>query len=156
LINFLAAQFSRPKFASLGAHLSGFLSVSRLIFGSVFFFFQAQILASVRCAFVPGNDSAACNILLDFSFGFSREVAGPVLAVCSSRLRSVFCSGVAIFFVCRNRFRPSGLRFLSWFYGQLRSSVGFDFLCRRVQFCRFICVYQMFDEIFIKQYRSSI
>jgi hypothetical protein len=88
-------------------------------------------LASVRCAFVPGNDSAACNILLDFSFGFSREVAGPVLAVCSSRLRSVFCSGVAIFFVCRNRFRPSGLQFLSWFYGQLRSSVGFDFLCRR-------------------------
>jgi hypothetical protein len=88
-------------------------------------------LASVRCAFVPGNDSAACNILLDFFFGFSREVVGPVLAVCSSRLHSVFCSGVAIFFVCRNRFRPSGLRFLSWFYGQLRSSVGFDFLCCR-------------------------
>jgi hypothetical protein len=111
MINFLAAQFSRPKFTSPAAHLPAFLSVSRLIFGSVFFFFQAQILAPVRCAFVPGNDSAACNILLDFSFGFSREVTGPVLALCPSRLHSVFCSGVAIFFVCRNRLRPSGLRF---------------------------------------------
>jgi hypothetical protein len=48
LINFLAAQFSRPKFASLGAHLSGFLSVSRLIFGSIFFSFRRRFWP--RCA----------------------------------------------------------------------------------------------------------
>jgi hypothetical protein len=71
-----------------------------LIFGSIFFSFQAQILAPVHCAFVPDNDSMAYNILLDFSFGFSREVAGPILALCPSQLRSVFYSGVAVFFVC--------------------------------------------------------
>jgi hypothetical protein len=65
LTNFLAAQFSRPKFASPGALLPGFHSVSRLIFWS-FFSFQEQILAPVCCAFVPGNDSAAYNIMLDF------------------------------------------------------------------------------------------
>jgi hypothetical protein len=129
LINFLATQFSRSKFASPRAHLPGFLSISRLIFGSARFSFQAQILTLVRCACVPDIDSASCNIVLDFSFGFSREVVGPVLAPCPSRLRLVFCSGITIFFVCRNRFHPSGLRFRSWFCGQVRSSVGFDFLC---------------------------
>jgi hypothetical protein len=62
-----------------GALLPGFLSVSRLIFGSIFFSFQAQILAPVHCAFVPDNDSMAYNILLDFSFGFTREVTGLIL-----------------------------------------------------------------------------
>jgi hypothetical protein len=88
LINFLAAQFSRPKLplSFPGQNLprqehTSLVSSPSLawLLGQLFLFsFHAQILAPVRCAFVPSNDSAAYNILLDFPFSFLREVAGPV------------------------------------------------------------------------------
>jgi hypothetical protein len=73
-----------------------------LIFGSAHFSFRAQILAPVHCACVPDINSAVCNALINFSFSFSHEVTDPVLAPCPSRLRPIFCSGIAIFFVYRN------------------------------------------------------
>jgi hypothetical protein len=94
------------------------LSVYHLIYGSAHFSFQAQILALVHCACVPDINSAACNALINFSFSFSREVTDLILAPCPSQFHSVFCSGIAIFFVCRNWFRPSRLLFRSWVNGQ--------------------------------------
>jgi hypothetical protein len=38
----------------------------------LFFFLSGTDFGPGALHFVPGNDSAACNILLDFSFGFSR------------------------------------------------------------------------------------
>jgi hypothetical protein len=156
LINFLAAQFSRPKFALPGALLPGFLSVSHLIFGSVFFLFRRR--------FWPWCIAPLCPAMIQW----------PITS-CSIFPSASHVKSPARFWLCARhsfvRFSTQVLRFsLSAEIGFTQAGFGFDLgpvvrfglrlasisCVARVQFCRFACVHQVFDEMFVRQYRSSI
>jgi hypothetical protein len=156
VINFLAAQFSRPKFTSPAAHLPGFLSVSRLIFGSVFFSFRHRFWP--RCA-APLCPATIQRPVTSYSiFPSASRVKSPARFWPYARHGFIWFSAQVLRFSlsAETGYAQAG------FGSDLGSTARFGLrsasisCVARVQFCHFICVHQMLDEMFVRQYQSSI